>query len=424
MATCVRKTLKSQLIAQEVTRKNWFQQRLCQAPCAGVPFYSSFDLRDADYKIAPVDANLFPAGFNNICPEDLDHSGPIARHLFERLIGHVPDSLVIIPENHTRNQFYTENLYELRQIFKRAGIRTEIGWYEPPETTDSAIGEDGLVRLLTPQGLEVIAYPLKREGNRLTHVKDDPQFILLNNDFSSGFPDFLSNIEQPVLPSPRLGWHTRRKDTFFRHYNEVVREFSEALKMDPWPLTVLTEKVENVDFQDGKGLDQIEATVDAMLFRLKREYADRDIKQEPFVFIKNNAGTYGMGIMRVSQASELRTMNRRDKNKMTVGKGNRAISDVIVQEGIPTRFKVEGAIAEPVIYMMGTDLLGGFLRKNPTRGADDNLNSKGMVFQRLCISDLKKDADRDMELELVYGTIAQISAVALSRELKAIDPQR
>ena len=31
------------------------------------PIYSSYDIRDAGFKISNVDANIFPAGFNNIC---------------------------------------------------------------------------------------------------------------------------------------------------------------------------------------------------------------------------------------------------------------------------------------------------------------------------------------------------------------------
>jgi len=30
------------------------------------PFYSSVDLRNAGFKLAPVDTNLFPGGFNNL----------------------------------------------------------------------------------------------------------------------------------------------------------------------------------------------------------------------------------------------------------------------------------------------------------------------------------------------------------------------
>src|SRR5437867_10495956 len=35
------------------------------------PFYSSVDVRNAGFKLAPVDTNLFPGGFNNLTPEML-----------------------------------------------------------------------------------------------------------------------------------------------------------------------------------------------------------------------------------------------------------------------------------------------------------------------------------------------------------------
>ena len=33
------------------------------------PFYGSVDLRNAGFKLAPVDMNLFPGGFNNLNPD-------------------------------------------------------------------------------------------------------------------------------------------------------------------------------------------------------------------------------------------------------------------------------------------------------------------------------------------------------------------
>ncbi len=35
------------------------------------PFYTSVDLRNAGFKLAPVDTNLFPGGWNNLTPEML-----------------------------------------------------------------------------------------------------------------------------------------------------------------------------------------------------------------------------------------------------------------------------------------------------------------------------------------------------------------
>jgi glutamate--cysteine ligase len=36
-----------------------------------IPFYASVDLRNAGFKLAPVDTNLFPGGFNNLNPDSL-----------------------------------------------------------------------------------------------------------------------------------------------------------------------------------------------------------------------------------------------------------------------------------------------------------------------------------------------------------------
>ena len=45
--------------------ESWFRQQFRETPA---PFYASVDLRNAGYKLAPVDTNLFPAGFNNLHP--------------------------------------------------------------------------------------------------------------------------------------------------------------------------------------------------------------------------------------------------------------------------------------------------------------------------------------------------------------------
>jgi glutamate--cysteine ligase len=421
MATCARIVLKDRLLAQRNQAHAWFENRFKSAPPSAVPFYSSFDLRDADYKVAPVDANLFPAGFNNICDDDLEHDTPYVQAAFKRIMGRVPKSVLLIPENHTRNQFYVENLYELRQLLRNADIRVELGWWEnDEEKKQTAEGPDHLVHLKTPEGHEVIAHPVRREGDRLVIEGFDAEAVVINNDYSAGYPPIFDGLKQPVFPSPRLGWHTRRKDRFFHHYNAVVADFAKAMEVDPWAFTVATEKVTGVDFVEGRGIDAVADAATRMLDRMRKEYAQHNGGKDhkPFVFIKNNAGTYGIGVMKISDPKELYELNRRDRNKMQVGKGNRIIDEVIVQEGIPTRFVEDGVAAEPVIYMMGTELIGGFLRKNPGRGAEDNLNSRGMVFQKLCMADLRREADRDMELELVYGTLARLSAAALIEELK------
>ncbi|MEW6055628.1 MAG: glutamate--cysteine ligase [Bdellovibrionota bacterium] len=409
---CVRSHLKSYLATKDQLL-HWLGER---APSRFEPFYSSIDIRDAGFKLAPVDANLYPAGFNNICSEDLEHSTELLKPLLKRHLGFLPKRVAILPELHTRNHFYVDNLYELRQLFRRIGIETEIGWL--PEDTQSSKDP---VELQTTDERKVLAHPFSRKEDKLVFAPFEPEFILLNNDFSSGLPEILKRLSQPIEPSPKMGWHSRKKSDFFVHYNKLAGELAEAAGCDAWHVQVTTQLVEGVDFQAHLGMDRIARAVDATLEQMRSEYAKRNIQEEPFVFVKNNAGTYGMGILRVQSGKELLELNRRERNKMAVGKNQLQVHDVIVQEGIPTRFQLDGVYSEPVIYLLGHDLLGGFLRKNPSRGKVDNLNSRGMVFQKLCIADLKHGADRDLELEMVYGTIAQLSASAISLEIEGVE---
>ena len=46
----------------------WMKQKRSEVP---IPVYGSVDVRDAGWKIGVVDANHFPAGFNNVSKENL-----------------------------------------------------------------------------------------------------------------------------------------------------------------------------------------------------------------------------------------------------------------------------------------------------------------------------------------------------------------
>src|ERR671925_1341426 len=60
--------IETQLLESKPVIEDWFQTRWQETP---PPFYASVDLRNAGFKIAPVDTNLFPAGFNNLNREFL-----------------------------------------------------------------------------------------------------------------------------------------------------------------------------------------------------------------------------------------------------------------------------------------------------------------------------------------------------------------
>ncbi len=104
---------------------------------------------------------------------------------------------------------------------------------------------------------------------------------------------------------------------------------------------------------------------------------------------------------------------------MKAAKGGREISQVIVQEGIPSRVRSEGFSAEPVIYMVGTELAGGFLRTHGEKGATDSLNSPGAVYRRLCVSDLNVSLEGS-PLENVYGWTARLGLLAIAMEAQEL----
>jgi len=399
--------------------RDWFALKFKEN---SAPFYSSYDVRDSSFKIAPVDCNLYPAGFNNICSEDLS----VAHELLQDWVkvlgdGKPPKKIAILPESHTSNKFYIENLWTLQDIFVRAGFETRIAWWtgdegNPPHS----------VSLESVTGKVLEAFPIKREGNRIL-LSDgfEPEWIILNNDFSSGYPKILDGVQARIYPSHKLGWHSRRKSTHFRYYNKYALEFANLLSIDPWLVSIDSQVVEGIDLNEGVGADRAADAVGAMIDRLQTEYSKRKIPHSPTVFLKNDHGTYGIGIHVVHSADEVRNLNRRAKNKLSVGKGKSEVHEILIQEGIPTQLVVENLISEPVIYLFGSELIGGFIRSNTERGDNDNLNSQGMLFKKLCMRDLREAWDakskQDFPIhEAIYGSISLLSCLAAAEEMKEL----
>ncbi|HLD84288.1 MAG TPA: glutamate--cysteine ligase, partial [Coxiellaceae bacterium] len=58
--------LEKKFLDNQVAIESWFRVQWQKTPAL---FYGSVDLRNAGFKLAPVDTNLFPAGFNNLNPD-------------------------------------------------------------------------------------------------------------------------------------------------------------------------------------------------------------------------------------------------------------------------------------------------------------------------------------------------------------------
>ena len=380
------------------------------------PFYSSVDLRNAGFKIAPVDTNLYPGGFNNLSVEMLPLAVQAAQSAIEKYCADAKD-LLLIPENHTRNLFYLQNVARLQMILKQTGLTVRLGSLNP-EVKEPA-------RFELPDGSSITVEPLVRQGGRVGLAGFDPCAILLNNDLSSGIPDILRGLDsQVLLPPLHAGWAVRRKSHHFHAYDQVVEKFSKEIGIDPWLINPAFSVCGKVNFHEREGEECLSANVTAVLAEMRVKYAEYGITDEPFVIVKADAGTYGMGIMSVKSADEVVGLNRKQRNKMSVVKEGLEVSEVIVQEGVHTIEKVGGASAEPVVYMVDRFVVGSFYRVNTLRGITENLNAPGAHFESLGFESAGANPEPGGDPAAAnnrfytYGVIARLASLAASYELE------
>lgn len=357
------------ILAKQTQIESWFRT---QWRHHHAPFYGSVDIRNSGYKLASIDMNLFPGGFNNLNPVFLPLASVAAQDAVERACAEA-QSVLLIPENHTRNTFYLQNVYALYSILRHVGLNVRIGSINPEITQ--------ITTLETALGDHITLEPVLRQGNRLQLADGfTPCMILLNNDLSGGVPDILQGLEQKLLPPLKAGWTTRRKSTHFHAYNQVAAEFAKVAGIDEWTINPYYEVCSGLDFASHEGENRLADTVERLLQRIQNKYDELGIQDKPFVIVKADAGTYGMGVMSVHSADEVRGLNRKKRNKMAKIKEGLEVSEVIVQEGIYTYETLHGATAEPVVYMMDRFVIGGFYRVHEGRGPDENLNAMGMHF--------------------------------------------
>lgn len=397
----IREKIHKNICNQASLLTDWYCEKLAQLQ---FPIYSSYDIRDSGYKVSNVDANIFPAGFNNICQIDKESLPTLFSNYLATHYGPQLEKILLVTEEHTANPYYLENVVTIKGLLESAGKKVLVGF---PKKLDAPL----VLQSATGKSLHIISATEENEEVK----KFKPDLIISNNDFSEAHEEWAKEISLAVNPPRELGWYQRKKSRYFKLYNALVEEFSEIAKFDPFIMNVRTEVFENFDVTSDESKRQLSEKVDKFLSQLKNEYQKRDIKEEPVVFVKNNSGTYGLAVIRVAAGKEILDWNYKSKKKMKAAKGGRDVDEVIIQEGIPTRVQADGVTAEPVIYMVGKDLAGGFLRTHSEKSATDSLNSPGAVYKRLCVSDLNVSIEGS-PLENVYGWTARLGLLAIALE--------
>ncbi len=388
------------------------------------PFYSAVDLRNAGFKLAPVDTNLFPDGFNNLTPEMLPLAVQAAMAAIEKICPEAKN-LLLIPQSLRHNSFYLANLQRLVQIFTQAGLNVRLGSLDAAITAPTA--------LALPDGSELTLEPLLRTRRRLGLKDFDPCTILVNNDLDAGAPEVLQGLhEQFLLPPLHAGRSVRRKSRHFKSYEEVAKKFAKLLGMDPWLIHPLHGQCGQVDMAQASGVECVRTNVDAVLGKVRRKFKEYGISEKPFVMIKADAGGAGLGVMTVRDARDVDAALLRAR----VGRAGAELSgdapeigELIIQEGVPSYERINDAVAEPVVMMVDRYVVGGYYRVHAERGIDENLNAPGSSYVPLAFAQhhklprpgAKPGASAPNRFYM-YGVIGRLAMLAASYELEATDP--
>jgi glutamate--cysteine ligase len=409
--------LQQKVLAQEDAIAEWLHKKMQDLSLHGhhLPVYSSFDFRDCGWKATIVDSNAFPSGFNNLDERAVQIASRRFKEFFDDF--YHPKSILIIPENHTRNLPYIENLHALGNILAHAGFQIGFGCID-----DTASANEQKRVIHDSNGNELTIERVQRTGKNIFTESFEPDLILLNNDLSIERPWILDGIAQVTLPSIALGWHSRKKHIHLKHYFNLMQELERITGLDPWLLSASTVLLDNVDFSTKESGDRLIEAASALVSRIKEKYSEIGVVQEPYVFMKDNSGTYGIGVVSFHSIEEMTVLNSKIRKKMAAGKHHKPITSIILQEGVDTRYLVNSHTAEPVLYSVGGEIAGGFMRINKIAGFDQNLNSKGMYFGPLVDNEMTSAVIEGKKSTCtLYGLLAKIANLAITRELQDLE---
>lgn len=378
----------------------WMKEKRSEVP---IPIYGSVDVRDAGWKIGVVDANHFPAGFNNVSKENLMELANLFKEHVQR--SHPSCKWVhIYPESHTRNPGYVENIASIKSMIEQAGFSCTVG--SPDLNEFGAL--NGLSGPLLLQSVRV------DETGELEVDGDHPDLILLNNDLTDGAIPGVQSTN--ITPPPHMGWFRRRKSHHYEMLKPYVDEMASLLSIDPWHLMPDWFVSQNKCLTEEACKIKLAEEIDEFLDGLREKYATLGIDRKPTVVMKNDSGTYGLGIMMLTAGEQILNLSNRKANKLRYAKGGAEVENFLIQEGIPTALATEtGETLEPVVYLVDGEAASWFYRINAKKSDMDNLNSPSARFENY------EDAENPhiREAHGWHALVAELSMLAMGAEAEA-----
>ena len=377
--------------------KNWFEEQRKNTP---VPFYGSFDIRDAGWKVVVVDSNAFPAGFNNIDEKDHQTLSKGIQEWFSSLDSS-PKRVLLWPEAHTRNPGYMDNIWTINTLIQNTGIDVCVGTdFLKGQTFSSSKGEISLV------DVDVQNHSVNADGKPV-------DMIIPNSDLSEG-PLNISGVD--IYPPNHMGWHSRSKCRHFEHVSDLVHDLSELVGIDPWLIGPWGFVSRGRCLEDAQCRERLAGEIQEGLEFIKSKYVEHEIDASPSLFIKNDRGTYGLGILRVESPDEILNLSNRKMNRLAYAKGGLSAEDFLLQEAVPTFLKSFDSVLEPVGYGVNGHVSSWFHRSNSKHGVLDNLNTPSTRF--ILDDDLSaEDASTIIGRRWLHLLVAEISMLAMGREM-------
>lgn len=323
----------------------WFDSQKKQP----FPVYASFDIRVNDNKIAIVDANLFPAGFNNIHVEDWDRASEAWRQTLDPWVK-PGQALLLLTEEHTLNLRYWDHVFVLKQLLQKH-FKVWLIW--PRVVLKSSSVTSANHGTLTVYG----AHP-----EQPAWQNESIGLILSNNDFSADYGNWFEAWKDvPLIPPPSCGWRLRHKANFFHWYNQLSQEAARILDIDPYRLQIETLSIQ-IPLGDDDAMVTVAEAIRQFSQNLYRTYQIRGWQYSDTIFLKNARGTYGLGVLPIENASQFQNFNYHQRKKLKAAKANWVTQDFILQEAVATHLTHNDGLKEPVLYYVGRNCVGGFWR--------------------------------------------------------------
>jgi glutamate--cysteine ligase len=213
-----------------------------------------------------------------------------------------------------------------------------------------------------------------------------------------------------------MGWYRRRKSQHYQALRPYINEISAMIGIDPWHLMPDYFVSENKCLTEEACRMKLAEEIDGFLDGLRQKYHTLGIEREPTVVMKNDSGTYGLGVMMLTSGSQILNLSNRKANKLRYAKGGAEVENFLIQEGIPTALATEaGETLEPVVYLVDGEAASWFYRINGKKSDMDNLNSPSARFENY------EDSENPY-IEQAHGwhaLVAELSMIAMGAEAEA-----